>query len=152
MFQHGYTLSSLGRAVGGYQTAVVARVVKGDMKIPINKIVIFAKVLRVSPLRLFKMVYPELIDNLREIFGSYPLSDNEKAIIETVRRVSGSNDAHPETVEELNSFEQMVLSWSNRQQSDEKGYEDLRDQYKLDRNYPDYKKLYAKDKPTEDKG
>lgn len=142
MYEHGYTLTSLGKAVGGYQTAVVARVVKGDMRIPLNKIGIFAKTLKVSPLRLFKLAYPELIDVMQEIFGSFATTKNEQAIIETVRRVSNNNDAHPETVDELQGLENLVKQWSNRQTSDENNFEEQRDQFKRDRNYPDFEKLY----------
>jgi len=93
----GVTNVMIANTLGYPRPNVVAMILNGSMKLPINKVPALARVLEIDPLALLRRVMaieaPDAWESIEHVFGgAMPLTDNEKMLMEHVREQLAGED------------------------------------------------------------
>jgi hypothetical protein len=98
----------------GYPTSMVSMIRTGRAKLPIGKIGFFAKALAVDPailLQLVMMEYsPDTWRAINEIQGRSPISANEQAIVNEIRKLSKNSDPKLQSAAQHKALKEFVDS------------------------------------------
>ena len=111
----GKTQAQIAREVGYDQRPNLISMIKsGQSKLPVQKIGAFAKALGVDPAFLFKLVMseysPATWEAINEIQGAVPVTQNERRIIEAIRKLSGDGDPKLQTTTQARALKAFVDS------------------------------------------
>ncbi len=94
---------AIAEACGFSSAAVVKRIRKGDMKIPLTKIPSFAIAVGLDGAHLLRLAlnenHPGLLEQIEAMFGSMLISESEKKLIESYRYISKDTDAAPVVID-----------------------------------------------------
>lgn len=111
--------SEMAEMAGYNSKNIIAMIKRGDVKLPMSKVGIFAKILHADPahlMRLALMEYmPETWEIVEETLGSTLLSQSEQNLIAQIRALSGTADITAETAEEKIALQNFVDICKKRQ-------------------------------------
>lgn len=92
----GKSQAQIAREVGYDRPNLISMIKSGQTKLPVQKVPALARALGVDPAFLFRIVMseysPALLEAIGEIPGAVPVTQNERGIIEAIRRLSGNAD------------------------------------------------------------
>ena len=92
----GKRQKEISDAVGYTNPNVVTMIKQGKTKLPINKVPAFAKVLNVDPVHLLRLTINEYMPQtwaaIEQVLGRTLLTDNERRMVEVVRKATGGKD------------------------------------------------------------
>lgn len=92
----GISQREIANAMGYKQPNIMSMFKSGETKIPIDKIAIMAKVLKVDPANFGRMVimqhWPTLAAQFEQIFGGGMVSKNERKLLENWRKATNNID------------------------------------------------------------
>ena len=111
----GKTQAQIAREVGYEQRPNLISMIKlGRSKLPVQKIGAFAKALGVDPAFLFKLAMseysPETWAAMNEIHGAIPVTQNERGILEEIRKLSHDADPKLQTPAQHRALKAFVQS------------------------------------------
>lgn len=115
----GKSQKEIAEEVGYPMPNVITMFKQGKTKLPINKVALFAKSLGIDPVHLLRLTMteytPETWEVIEELLGDNVLSQDERRVIEALRKVGLGFNATPQTPEELREFGELVLKWRKRE-------------------------------------
>jgi transcriptional regulator with XRE-family HTH domain len=99
---HGKTQADIAREVGYDKPNMIAMWKAGTAKIPLDKVPQAAKALGMDPAFLFRLAmsqyWPDAAETIAHVFGTV-LTENEKALIDKAREITGDDGVPPLTRE-----------------------------------------------------
>lgn len=111
----GKSQAQIAREVGyGQRPNLVSMIKSGQSKLPVQKIGAFAKALGVDPSFLFRLVMseysPATWEAINDIEGAIPVTQNERGILEELRKLSGNRDPKLQTPTQHRALKAFVES------------------------------------------
>jgi len=92
----GKTQAQIAGEVGYDRPNLISMIKNGKTKLPVQKVGVFAQALGVDPAFLFRLVMteysPETWRAINEIQGAIPVTNNERLILEEVRKLAANRD------------------------------------------------------------
>lgn len=103
----------------GYKGAnIISMFKKGLTKVPVGKAALLAKSIGTDPTHLLDLVmseyYPEAWDVVQSVMGNVLVTDNERKIIELVRATAAGQHVAPETKEDEQELQALIMKWKSR--------------------------------------
>jgi transcriptional regulator with XRE-family HTH domain len=97
----GKSQVQIAREVGYDRPNLISMIKSGQTKLPVQKIGAFARALGVDPAFMFRLVMseysPATWEAINEIHGVIPVTQNERGILEKIRKLSGNTDPKLQT-------------------------------------------------------
>jgi hypothetical protein len=106
----------------GYSKPNMISMIKfGQTRVPLNKIVQFAKTLGVDPVHFLRIVmmeyHPQTWEVIEEVIGGHLISENETKILDIIRSTAQGIDIAPENDEEELELMTLIAKWRDKKMS-----------------------------------
>lgn len=110
----GKTQAQIAGEVGYDRPNLISMIKAGQTKLPVQKIGAFAKALGVDPAFMFRLVMseysPATWEAMNEIQGAIPVTQNERGILEAIRKLSRGTDPKLQTPSQHRALKTFVDS------------------------------------------
>lgn len=110
----GKTQAQIARETGYGRPNLISMIRHGHTKLPMQKIGVFARALGVDPAFLFRLVMmeyaPATWDAIKEIHGAIPVTQNERVILNEIRKLSRNADPELQSPAQYRALKDFVAA------------------------------------------